>query len=210
RPATRRRTTRRARRTRRCRARRATSRQPRRDRANRPTRDLAAGRRSRARRRLRTVRWSATRRSRRTPRLRSPTSARRRPRPARRRAPRPRLRARSSAVLLNSRSRRGAAHRHLTNQHRRLPRRHRHALALLAAHAGPRLEVVADRVDEVHHFGAVADELRGSDRPGYLAAFDEVRLGDAEHEVAGCRIDLTAAELHAIDAVLDAADDLVG
>ena len=69
-----------------------------------------------------------------------------------------------------------------------------HALALLAARPGPRLEVVADRVDHPQHLGPVADELRGAHRLGDLAVLDEVRLGDAEHEVAGRGIDLTAAE----------------
>ena len=45
---------------------------------------------------------------------------------------------------------------------------------------------------------------------GDLAVLDQVRLGDAEHEVAGRGIDLAAAELHAVDAVVDAADDVVG
>ena len=61
---------------------------------------------------------------------------------------------------------------------RRLARRHRHALAVLAAHAGPGVEVVADRVDPPQHLGTVADQLRGADRVGDLAVLDQVRLGD--------------------------------
>ena len=85
-----------------------------------------------------------------------------------------------------------------------------HALTVLAAHAGPGVEVVADDVDHAQHFGTVADQLRGADRVGDLAVLDQVRLGDAEHEVAGRGFDLAAAELRAVEAVLDAADDVVG
>src|SRR6266480_6326846 len=102
-------------------------------------------------------------------------------------------------------SRRGAADGHLAHEHGGLARRHRHTLALLAAHPGPGLEVVADRVDHAQHLGPVADELRGPYRSGDLAALDEVRLGDPEHEVAGRGVDLAPAELDAVDAVVDAA-----
>src|SRR5262249_20312398 len=54
------------------------------------------------------------------------------------------LRAMSSSSATSGR---GAADGHLAHEHRRLPGRHGHALAVLAAHAGPRVEIVADRVD---------------------------------------------------------------
>ena len=45
------------------------------------------------------------------------------------------------------------------------------------------------------HLGTVADEVALADRVGDLAVLDQVRLGHAEHEVAGGRVDLAAAEL---------------
>src|SRR5579862_832258 len=101
-----------------------------------------------------------------------------------------------------TRLRGGATDGHLAHEHGGLAGRHGHALAVLAAHAGPRVEVVADRVDPAEHVGTVADELRGPHRPRDLAVLDEVRLGDAEHEVASGGIHLSTAELHAVEAVL--------
>ncbi len=48
----------------------------------------------------------------------------------------------------------------------------------------------------------VADEVALAERLGDLAVLDQVGLGHAEHEVAGGRVDLTAAELRDVDAVL--------
>src|SRR5262249_2896669 len=107
-------------------------------------------------------------------------------------------------------SRRSATNRDLAHQHRRLARGDRHALALLAAHASPRFEVVPYCIDHTQHFGAVADELRSANRARDLALLDAVGLGDAEAKVAGRGVDLSAAELDAVDAVFDAANDVVG
>src|SRR4051794_8582831 len=105
------------------------------------------------------------------------------------------------------RSRGCPADGHLPDEHRRLPGRDGHALSVLAAHAGPGVEVVADRVDAAEHLGTVADELRGAHRSRDLAVLDEVRLGDAEHEVAGRGVHLSAAELHAVEPELDTLHD---
>ena len=77
-----------------------------------------------------------------------------------------------------------------------------HALAVLAAGAGTAHgEVVAHGVDVGEHLGPVADEVAVAQRVGDLAVLDEVRLGHAEHEVAGGRVDLAAAELRHVHAV---------
>ena len=101
----------------------------------------------------------------------------------------------------------GSAHGELGDPQRRLTRRDRHALAVLAARTGPGVEVGADRVDEPQRLGAVADELRGAHRLGDLAVLDHVRLGDPEHEVAGGGVHLPAAERDAVEPVLGVADD---
>src|SRR5215213_10882769 len=85
-----------------------------------------------------------------------------------------------------------AADGQLGDSQRRLPRRHGDALSVLAARAGPRVEVGADRVDQPQRLRSVADELRGAHRLGDLAVLDHVRLGDAEDEVAGRGVDLAA------------------
>src|SRR2546425_4453095 len=79
----------------------------------------------------------------------------------------------------------GAADGDGGDPYRRLARRDGHALAVLAAHARPGLEVVADRVDRLEDRGAVADEVGGAHGLGDLAVLDHVRLGHAEDEVAG-------------------------
>ena len=58
-------------------------------------------------------------------------------------------------------SRRGPPDGQLPDPQRRLPGRHRHPLAVLAARAGPGVEVATDRVDAEQRLGTVADELRG-------------------------------------------------
>ena len=71
-------------------------------------------------------------------------------------------------------------------------------------------EVVAEQVDVLQHLRAVADEVALADRVGELAVLDQVGLGHAEHEVAGGGVDLAAAELGDVDAVVGGPDDLVG
>ena len=59
---------------------------------------------------------------------------------------------------------------------------------------GPIAKSLPTRVDQREHLRAVADEVALAQRLGDLAVLDEVGLGHAEHEVAGGRVDLTAAE----------------
>src|SRR4051812_4889390 len=114
--------------------------------------------------------------------------------------------ARSSAIA----SGRGPADGDGTHPQGRLTGRHGHALAVLAARPGPRVEVVADGVDQLQHLGAIPDEVGRADRVGDLAVLDHVGLGYAKHEVTGGRVDLSPTELHAVHAVRRLADDLVG
>src|SRR5205823_366372 len=92
----------------------------------------------------------------------------------------------------------------------RLAGRDGHTLAVLATRSRPRVEVVADGVDQLQDLGAVADEVGGPDGLGDLAVLDDVRLGDAEDEVTRRRVDLAAAELHAVHAVRGLPDYLCG
>src|SRR3546814_2957246 len=80
----------------------------------------------------------------------------------------------------------------------------RHALALLAAGADAvvELHVVADHLHLGHHIGAVADEGGALHRRAHLAVLDEVGLGAGEHELARGDVDLAAAEVHGIEALL--------
>ena len=71
-------------------------------------------------------------------------------------------------------------------------------------------EVVADRIYVHQHLGAVADQVAFAQRLGDLAVLDEVGLGHAEHEVAGRRVHLPAAELGHIHAGGGVGDDVVG
>ena len=64
-------------------------------------------------------------------------------------------------------------------------------------------------VDVAQHLRAVADQVALAQRLGDLAVLDQVRLGHAEHEVAGGGVDLPTAELGDVHAVLGRADDVV-
>ena len=58
--------------------------------------------------------------------------------------------------------------------------------------------------------GSVADQLGGAHRLGDHPVLDQVRLGDPEHEVAGRRVDLAAAQSHAVEPVPGVGDDVGG
>src|SRR6266511_3423574 len=85
----------------------------------------------------------------------------------------------------------------------------RDALALLAADALLDVEVVAQGVDRRDHAGAVADQVRATNRGGDLAALDEVALDHAEHELAGDRVHLSPAERLGVEPARCLPDDLV-
>ncbi len=57
--------------------------------------------------------------------------------------------------------------------------------------------------------GSVADQVALAQRHRDLAVLDEIGLEHAEHEVAGGRVDLAAAELGDVHAVVGGADDLL-
>src|SRR2546423_11165694 len=101
----------------------------------------------------------------------------------------------TSSALTSS----GAADRHPRHPERRLSRRHRHGLSVLATRARPGVEVVADGVDRLQHLEAVADDVGGAHWLADLPVLDHVTLRHAEDEVAGCGVHGSAPELHAVD-----------
>ena len=94
---------------------------------------------------------------------------------------------------------------------RRLADADRHALAVLAAGADAVIEreVVADHRDAVQVGRPVADQHGALDRRADLAVLDAIGLGALEHVFARGDVDLAAAEMHGVDAVLHRGDDLV-
>jgi hypothetical protein len=77
-------------------------------------------------------------------------------------------------------------------------------LAFLAAgaDAAVELQVVADHADARQHVGAVADQRRALDRRADLAVLDQVGLARGEHEFARGDVDLAAAEIDRVQALL--------
>src|SRR6185503_7328088 len=74
---------------------------------------------------------------------------------------------------------------------------------------GRYLQVARDAVDRAQRLDAVAHERRAPHRRRHLPVLDQVALGDAEHEVAGGGLDLSAAERDGVQAALHAADQVV-
>src|SRR5690606_25790129 len=76
------------------------------------------------------------------------------------------------------------------------------ALAVLATrpHAVGQLEVVADHAHGRQRLGAVADQVDALEWRPELAVFDQVALGQREHEVAVGDVDLAAGELLGVHA----------
>src|SRR5215212_8490490 len=106
----------------------------------------------------------------------------------------------------------GASNRYPLHPQRGLADAYRHALAVLAAGAdtGVQRQIVADHRNAVQVGRAVADQHRALERRAHLAVLDLVRLGALEHVLPGRDVDLTAAEIGSIDAVLDRGEDFGG
>src|SRR5262249_2126695 len=85
-----------------------------------------------------------------------------------------------------------------------------HGLAILAAsaNAGIELEVISDHADAVEVGRTIADQHGALERLRKLATLDLVGLGNLKNVLARSDIDLAAAEIDGIDAVLDRGDDL--
>src|SRR6266446_3238979 len=105
-----------------------------------------------------------------------------------------------------------AAHGDAVEPQGRLADAHRHALAVLAAgaDAGIELEIVAHHADAPQIGRAIADQHGTLERSPELAVLDPVGLGDLEHVFARGDVDLPAAEIDRVYAVLDRGDDLAG
>ena len=89
------------------------------------------------------------------------------------------------------------------------PDARRHRLAALAAVAGGDLEVARDAVDRAQRLEPVAHQRGSAHWRRHPSVLDQVALGHAEHEVAGGRLHLAAAERDRVEAPLHAADQLV-
>src|ERR1700761_9322494 len=116
-----------------------------------------------------------------------------------------------SGRRLDVRSGGRATHRHAVHTQGRLTDTDRHALAVLAAHADALVQrqVVADHRHAREYVRAAADQRGAFDRAGDLAVFDEVGLRRGEHELAIGDIDLTAAEVHRVQALFHRTDDFL-
>src|SRR6202012_4362329 len=111
----------------------------------------------------------------------------------------------SHATSLRSpRSRAGTSDRDALHPQGRLADADRHALAVLAtgADAGVEREVIADHGDAMQVGRSVADQHRALQRRADLAILDLVRFRALEHVFARGDVDLAAAEIGGIDAVL--------
>src|SRR5207245_1629385 len=123
------------------------------------------------------------------------------PRPPRRpgRPPRARRRRPSGRSPPGRGSRLGPAHGQRGDPDVGLPHTRRHALTGLAAVAARDVEVARDPVDRTECLQPVSDQRRAAHRRRDLPSLDQVALGHAEHEVAGGRLHLPAAEGHRVE-----------
>src|SRR4051812_25713658 len=104
-----------------------------------------------------------------------------------------------------------AAHGKAVDAQRRLPDADRDALSFLAARADARIErqIVADHGHARERIRTVADQRRAFHRVRHLAVLDQVGLRGREDELAVGDVDLAAAEVGGVKALLHAADDLL-
>src|SRR3984957_10100263 len=98
----------------------------------------------------------------------------------------------------------GAAHRDAIDAQGRLADADGDALAGLAAGADAvfELEIVADHRDAVQVSRPVADQHGALDRRADFAVLEPIGFGAFEHVFARSDVDLAAAEIDGIDAVL--------
>src|SRR5260370_3013345 len=94
---------------------------------------------------------------------------------------------------------------------RGLAHAHRHALAFLAAGANAAVQahVVADHGDVLERFRTAAHDGRALDGVLDLAVLDPIGLAGGEHELAAGDIDLAAAEVGGVQALLDRGHDFL-
>src|SRR5260221_6590855 len=144
------------------------------------------------------------------------SSRRTRRRPVRRARSLARAPARTATGALrawrSARSYRGTAHGDAGEPHGRLAHTHRLPLAVLAARARGAVdgEVRGDAVDLEHRVVAVAGERGVAHGVREPAVLDLPALGDLEREVAVGRVHRAAAELLAVEPMLDVGEERVG
>src|SRR6478672_4446124 len=104
----------------------------------------------------------------------------------------------------------GATHGNAVHPQGWLADADRYSLAVFAAgaDAGVELEIVADHGDALEIGRSVADQHGALERRAELAVLDLEGLGDVEHVLARGDVDLAAAEVDAVHAVLHRRDDL--
>src|SRR3712207_2888954 len=90
----------------------------------------------------------------------------------------------SAATASSRRSGTGASDGDLRDAQRGRTAADGRRLAVLAADALPRVEVVGNRVDVLHDVHRATDQVRAADRLRDLAVLDQVAERDAEDEVA--------------------------
>src|SRR5579864_8991692 len=101
---------------------------------------------------------------------------------------------------------------HLVDLDGRHPDAYRHALPFLAAdaHAFIELQIAADHADVAQRLGAVADKRGVAHGASEMAVLDEIAFRGRENELAAGDIDLAAAEVGAVEALGNRADDVLG
>src|SRR6266481_4905164 len=104
----------------------------------------------------------------------------------------------------------GAAHRQRIDAQSGLADSDGHRLAFLPArpYTAVQLQVVAHHADPLQDIGTVADQGGAFDGRAELAVLDHVSFACREHEFARGDVDLAAAEIDGIQALLDGGDDL--
>ncbi len=102
-----------------------------------------------------------------------------------------------------------AAHSHAVDAQGRLTHADGHALAFLAAgtHAAVQPQIVADHAHAGERVGAVANQCGAFHRVERLALLHPPGFAGGEHELAAGDVHLPAAEVHRVQAAVDAGED---